>query len=155
MITAIFLLVVLGAFAAYAVSFTANAAATASVAVHGVRAYEAARAGIEWATYQVKDPNGTLAPGATNLPACFVSPTTLAAPASLGGFTIQVTCTRYPSISASPNYHEEGGKRSAYYEVIATAWSGTAGQADYVERRLEARIEKCKDAAGAAPTHAC
>jgi MSHA biogenesis protein MshP len=154
MITAIFLLVVLGSFAAYAVTFSTHAAATHAIAVQGARAYEAARAGIAWATYQVKDPNGTLAAGATNLPDCF-GPKSLALPAAMGGFSVQVTCTRYPSYSASPNFHEEGGKRSAYYVVVSTASLGTAGGVDYVERRLEARIEECKDAASSAPTYAC
>jgi MSHA biogenesis protein MshP len=155
MITAIFLLVILGSFAAFAVTFTTNSAATHAIAVQGARGYEAARAGLEWATYQVKDPNGTLAAGATNLPDCFVSPKTLTLPASMGGFSVQVTCTRYPAFAASPNYHEEGNKRSAYYVVVSTATFGTAGRVDYVERRLESRLEECKDAAGTAPTYAC
>jgi len=155
LMTAIFLLVVLGAFAAFAVSFSTNTAATHALSVQGVRAYEAARAGLEWATYQLKDPNGTLAPGATNLPACFTSPTTLSLPAAMGSFSVQVTCTRYPATSATPSYHEEGNKRSAFYVVLSTATLGTAGSVDYVERRLETRIEACKDSAGAAPTYAC
>lgn len=153
-IVAIFLLVILAGFAAFAVSFVANAHATTAVAVHGARAYQAARAGLEWATYQLKDPNGTLAPGATNLPACF-STTTLSAPAGIGSFTISVSCTRYPAAGGSPNYHEEGAQRSVYYVVTSTASAGTAGAVDYVERRLQARIEVCKDAAAAAPTYAC
>jgi MSHA biogenesis protein MshP len=155
LVTAIFLLVILGSFAAFAVTFATHAAATQAIAVQGARAYEAARAGIEWAAYQVRDPNGTLAPGATNLPDCFASPKALALPAAMGPFTVQVTCARYPSFGASPNFHEEGGKRSAYYVVVSTASSGTVGSVDYVERRLEARIEKCKDAAAAGPTYAC
>jgi MSHA biogenesis protein MshP len=155
MITAIFLLVILGSFAAFAVTFSTNTAATHAISVQGVRAYEAARTGLEWATYQVKDPNGTLAPGATNLPACFASPKTLVLPAAMGSFSVQVTCTRYPASAASPNYHEEGNKRSAYFVVISTAVLGTAGSVDYVERRLESRIESCKDAASVGPTYAC
>jgi len=154
MITAIFLLVILGSMAAFAVTFSTNTAATHAASVQGARAYEAARAGLEWATYQVKDPNGTLAAGATNLPDCFAAKT-LAVPASMGGFSVQVTCTRYPAFSASPNFHEEGGKRSAFYVVISTSTLGTVGSVDYVERRLETRVEKCKDAASSAPTYAC
>lgn len=154
MITAIFLLLILGGFAAFAVTFSTNTAATHAISVQGARAYEAARVGLEWATYQVKDPNGTLAPGATNLPDCFAAKT-LAIPAAMGSFNVQVTCTRYPALSATPNFHEEGGKRSAYYVVISTATLGTIGSVDYVERRLESRVEQCKDAASAAPTYAC
>lgn len=155
LITAIFLLVILGSFAAFAVGFATHAAATHAIAVQGTRAYEAARAGIEWATYQVKDPNGTLASGPTNLGDCFASPKALSLPAAMGSFSVQVTCTRYPAFAASPNFHEEGSKRSTYYVVVSTASSGTVGSVDYVERKLEARIEKCKDAAAAAPGYAC
>ncbi len=155
LVAAIFLLVVIAAMGAFAVSLSANAHATGAVAVMGARAYEAARTGIEWAAYQVRDPNGTLAPGATNLPACFASPTTLALPSAMGSFTVQVSCTRHPATGASPNYHEEGDKRSAYYVVTSTAFLGAAGSADHVERRLEARIEKCKDANAPTPTYVC
>ncbi|HEU0204684.1 MAG TPA: hypothetical protein VFR86_30090 [Burkholderiaceae bacterium] len=153
-IVAIFLLVILAGFAAFAVSLVANANATTAVAVHGARAYQAARAGIEWAAYQLEDPNGTLAPGAANLPACFGT-AALSAPAGIGNFSITVSCARYPAAGSSPDYHEEGAQRSVYYVVTSTATSGTPGRADYVERRIQARIEVCKDAAAAAPTYAC
>jgi MSHA biogenesis protein MshP len=152
---AIFLLVILAGFAAFAVTFSANAHSTTALAVHGARALQAARAGIQWATYQIKDPNGTLAPGATNLPACFTSPTALTIPSALGSFAVSVTCTRHPTSASVPGYHEEGTQRSVYYVVAATATAGTAGSADYVERKVEARIELCKDANAAAPTYAC
>ena len=155
LVAAIFLLVIIAAMGAFAVGLSANAHSSSAVAVMGARAYEAARAGIEWAAYQVRDPNGTLAPGATNLPDCFASPSTVELPAAMGSFTVQVGCTRYPAIGASPNYHEEGDKRSAYYVVTSTAFLGVVGSADYVERRLEARIEKCKDANAPAPTYGC
>jgi MSHA biogenesis protein MshP len=154
-ITAIFLLVVLASFAAFVVSITSNAAAASAAAIQGTRAYEAARAGLEWAGHQVRDPNGTLAPGATNLPDCFPSPRTLALPGELAPFTVTLTCTRTPAIGATPSFHEEGDKRIALYVVFATASSGAAGSSEYVERRLEARFEKCKDAAAPGPTHAC
>ncbi len=154
MITAIFLLVILAAFASFAVSFATNASATHAIAVQGARAYQAANAGLEWASYQVKDPDATLAPGATNLPDCFAAKT-LALPATMGSFTVQVSCTRYPSFSATPNFNEEGDKRSAYYVIVSLATLGTPGTVDYVERKLESRIEKCKDPAGTAPTYAC
>jgi MSHA biogenesis protein MshP len=153
-IVAIFLLVILAGFAAFAVSFVANANATTAVAVHGARAYQAARAGIEWAAYRLNDPNGTLSPGATNLPACFGS-TALSAPAGIGNFSVTVSCTRHPGAGSEPDYHEEGAQRSAFYVVTSTATAGTPGSADYVERRIQARIEVCKDAAAAAPTYAC
>jgi MSHA biogenesis protein MshP len=155
LVAAIFLLVIIATMGAFAVHVSANAHATSAAAVLGARAYEAARAGIEWAAFQVRDPNNTLAPGATNLPDCFASPTTLALPAAMGGYTVEVACTRFPAMSASPNFHEEGDKRSAYYLITATASTGVAGRPDYAERRLEARIEKCKDPTAPGPAYAC
>jgi MSHA biogenesis protein MshP len=154
-VAAIFLLVVIAALGAFAVRLSANAHATAAIAVQGARAYEAARAGIEWAAYQVRDPNGTLAAGPTNLADCFASPTVLALPPALGRFTVSITCQRYPDAVASPNFHEEGSKRLSVYVVTSTASLGAVGASDYVERRLEARIEKCKDADAPGPVHAC
>jgi MSHA biogenesis protein MshP len=154
LIAAIFLLVIIAAMGAFAVSLSANAHATAAVAVMGARAYEAARAGVEWAAYQVRDPNNTLAPGATNLPDCFAD-TSLAMPPGLDAFTVQVNCQRFPSFGAAPNFHEEGYERMAVYVVTSTASFGTPGASDYVERRLEARIEKCKDPDAPAPAYGC
>ncbi len=153
-VAAIFLIVVLAALSSYLVSMATGAATTSAVAVQGVRAYEAARAGIEWGSYQVIDPNGTIAAGATNLPDCFANKT-LSLPAAMGPFAVTVSCQRYPTFSASPNYHEEGLKRSVYYVLTSVATSGSVGASDYVERKLEATIEKCKDPDGTAPTYAC
>ena len=154
-VAAIFLLVVLGAFAAFVVDIGTKAAAGGAAAVQGVRAFEAARAGLEWARFQIRDPNGTLAPGPTQLPDCFASPRTIALPAELAPFAVVLTCARTPSAGASPNFHEDGDRRLAIYTVTATASFGAPGGTDYVERRLEARIERCKDAAAPAPRHAC
>ena len=153
-VAAIFVLVALAALTSYVVSVSAGAAMTSAVAVQGVRAYEAARTGIEWGSYQAIDPNGTLAPGATNLPDCFAQKT-LALPAAMGPFTVTVSCQRYPAFSASPNYHEEGAKRSSFFFITSVATSGTVGATDYVERKLEATIEKCKDPDATGPTYAC
>jgi MSHA biogenesis protein MshP len=154
-VAAIFLLVVLGAFAAFAVDIGTKAATGGALAVQGVRAHEAARAGLEWARFQIRDPNGNLAPGPTQLPDCFASPRTLALPAELAPFNVVLTCARTPPAGAAPNFHEDGDRRLAIYTVTATASFGAPGGIDYVERRLEARIERCKDAAAPAPRHAC
>lgn len=152
--TAIFVLVILAGFAAFVLQWTANAAATSAVAVQGARAYQAAQAGLQWAGNRLRDPDGTLAPGTTALTDCFASPRTLAMPAGLDGFTVTLTCTRYPA-GASPGYHVEDDRRLRRFTVTATASAGTPGAADYVERRLEAKIEHCKDPNAAGPAHAC
>jgi MSHA biogenesis protein MshP len=153
-ITAIFVLVILATFASFVISFSTTAAATSAVAVQGARAYEAARTGIEWASWQLRDPTHALAPGDTP-GGCFASPTSPALPQALAGFSLQVTCERFPSFASSPNFHEEGARRVAVFVVIATASSGSPGTLDYVERRLEASLEVCKDPNAPGPAHAC
>jgi MSHA biogenesis protein MshP len=152
-IAALFLLVVLGAFVAFVMSISMNAQTSGALAVQGARAYEGARAGVEWATYQVLDPRHNVVT-TTPLP-CFASPSKPALPGQLGQFSLTVTCTRYPAIAASPNYHEEGSLRVAVYDVTATATQGTPGAADYVERQIQVRIEQCKNPNGVAPGYSC
>lgn len=153
-ITAIFVLVIMATFAAYAVTLSTSAQATTAVAVQGVRAHAAARAGLQWAAYTLRDPQFTAVPGNTPRD-CFASPAALALPAEFAGFTVQVSCTRYPDFGATPNFSEEGTQRLAQYLVTATASSGTPGSLDYVERQLEARIEVCKDPSASSPAFAC
>jgi len=154
-VTALFLLLILAAFAAFAVNIMANASATAVLAIQGVRGWEAARAGLNWGSYQImREPSGGTY-GTTDLPDCFATPTALTLPAAFGDFDLSVTCQRFPAIGDSPNLHEDGRTRVAQFVLIATASSGTPGAADYVERRLEARIEKCKDPDASAPLFAC
>jgi len=154
-IAALFLLVVLGAFVAFATTISMNAQGSGAISVQGVRAYEAARAGIEWATYQILDPRQAINGTVTTPPACFASPSTPTLPGDLARFSLTVSCTRYPANGASPNYYEEGSLRTVVYEVTATATQGTLGAADYVERQLDARIEQCKNPNGSSPAYSC
>jgi len=154
-IAALFLLVVLGAFVGFVISISMNAQTSGALAVQGTRAYEAARAGVEWATYQVLDPRTAINGAITTPPDCFASPSSPTLPGDLAQFSLTVTCTRYPAYTASPNYYEEASLRVAVYDVIATATQGTPGAADYVERQLQVRIEQCKNPNGTASLYGC
>ena len=164
-IAALFLLVVLGAFVAFVTSISMNAQTSGALSVQGVRAYEAARAGVEWATYQILDPRTAINGVITTPPPCFGTAVTGTNPAQftssptlpgdLGQFSLTVLCTRYPANGASPNYYEEAALRVVVYDVIATATQGTPGAADYVERQLQVRIEQCKNPNGTASLYAC
>jgi MSHA biogenesis protein MshP len=164
-IAALFLLVVLGAFIAFVITISMNAQTSGALAVQGARAYEAARGGVEWATYQILDPRTAINGVITTPPDCFGSPvtgsnppqftSTPALPGDLSQFSLTVTCTRYPLFAASPNYYEEATRRVAVYDVIATATQGTPGAPDYVERQIQVRIEQCKNPQGTGPLYAC
>src|SRR6267378_2566938 len=149
-IAAIFLLVVLALLAAFIASVTGMQQSSGQLDVLGVRAYQSARAGMEWGAWQVLDPNNNLPGfgGTANLPPCAaINLTGLGG--SLSSFTVTVTC----SVINAPT--TEGNRNISAYQIIATACNqpvvgpGTcpnpAPTAGYVERQLQATLSKCKD----------
>lgn len=126
---AIFLLVVLSSLGAYAVNLSTTQNATSIQDTQGARAYQMARAGIEWAAYQV------MVPATANLGNCPASTSTL----SLDGFVVTVTCAR------SADYLEQGADRTiAMYSIVSTASYGVVGTSDYIERQLQVTLSKCR-----------
>lgn len=157
MVTAVFLIVVLALLGVFIISVTGLQQSSQQVDVQGVRAYQAARAGIEWAAFQVLDPNNTQNPanctsgpgGAPVMPACFASPTTLPALAgTLSPFTVSVTCSASPPAT-------EGNQDIRVFTVTSTASTGTAGTTGYVNRQLTAILSKCHDRTATAPRCSC
>lgn len=136
-ISAIFLLVVLSALGAFIVNISSGQHVSAAADVQGARAYQAARAGVEWGAYQVLDPNGT---AAVATPAACPATTTFM---PFAGFTTSVTCV----LSA----HTENGNNIGVYRFTSTATAGTAGTINYVARVLDVTVAKCKDPAAVAP----
>jgi len=156
-VTAVFLVVVLALLGAFIVSISGLQQASQQLDVLGVRAYQAARAGIEWSAFQVLDPNNTI--GTAALPTCPASPTNLTGLAgSLAPFTVTVTCN---STTNAPT--TEGTRNVGAYRVIANACNQPSGGAcpnaaptrGYVERELQATFSKCKDPAASPPRFPC
>jgi MSHA biogenesis protein MshP len=129
--TAIFLLVILAALAAYMVALSRTSQISSVLDLQGSRAYQAARAGIEWAAWKVVDPQ-TMPP--TSATPCPASPTTLTLGGTLAAFKVVVTCVRTPAI--------DGADAVAIYQITSTATSGVAGEVDYVERQIQASFGK-------------
>lgn len=146
---AIFLIVVLAALGAYAVTISTTQSFASAQDVQGSRAYHAARSALEWEIYQVLDPaNSTVVapanPGWPNFPACPAS-TALA----INGFTVTVSCT-------SSDYNENATVRSIrVYSITATAASGTVATLGRIERQLQVTLSKCRATDGLAPGYAC
>jgi MSHA biogenesis protein MshP len=128
--TAIFLLVVLAALGGYMVSLSRTSHISSALDIQGGRAYQAARTGIEWAAWQVVDPQG-LQPSPTPCPA---SPTALTLTGTLAAFSVAVDCTR--------TLETDGADTVAIYQITSTATSGVAGEIDYVERQVQASFSK-------------
>ena len=130
--TAIFLLVILAALATFMVALSRTSHISSALDIQGSRAYQAARAGIEWAAWKVVDPQTLPATSTTPCPA---SPTTLTPLAgTLAAFTVVVTCTRTPAT--------DGADAVAIYQITSTATSGVAGEIDYVARQIQASFGK-------------
>lgn len=144
-------IVVLGGVIATLATLTGRNSAALAQEVMGARALAAARAGTEWGAWLVRDPQGTLAPGTSTLPSCFASPASVALPAPLDALTVQVSCTRHPGTGTL----DEGGLLLAVYQIVATAGAGASTDPGRVERRVQLRIETCKNPAGVAPTYNC
>lgn len=129
MVSAIFILVVLAALGAFMVSISTNQQTGSLLDVQGVRAYQAARAGLEWGLYRQLQAASCV--GATSF-----SPTA----STLSGFTVTVACTA----TADPGGF--GGPTG--YTITATACTEpdaaeprcpntTNPGSLYIERRLD------------------
>lgn len=147
-VSAIFILVVLAALGAFIVTISSNQQIGSALDVQGVRAYQAARAGIEWGVYQVQatlDYNfsyGTIPPLAVgnaspDLRACPTSPASFSPTAStLSNFTVTVTCTETAGTSGSPKIYTL--RSTACNQPNGGACPNTVDPGSfYVERRLE------------------
>lgn len=134
--SAIFLVVILAALGGYMVTLSRTSHMSGALDIQGSRAYQAARAGIEWAAWQVVDPQG-LQPTPTPCPA---SPSTVASPGTvplagtLAAFTVVVTCNRTVVM--------DGATQVAVYQVTSTATSGVPGTVDYVDRQIQGSFSK-------------
>ena len=126
---AIFLLVVVGAFIGY-VATQSNAQQVASILdLQSARAMQAARAGIEWAAYQIMQ-NGANCAGA--------STTLTFAGTTLADFSATVTCTS--------NSVTEGAGTIVVYQLVSNACNvpacpnATTTASTYVERQVSLTI---------------
>jgi len=138
-VSAIFILVVLAALGAFVLNVSTSQQIGSALDVQGVRAYQAARAGLEWGLYRVQSTaayNFGYTSTDPNTRACPASPSSFvpAAP-TLAGFTVTVTCTTTVDGSGGPTI----------FTVVATACNlpsagacpnTTAPTSVYVERRV-------------------
>lgn len=140
-VTAIFLIVVLAALAAFAVSVFRAQRGAAALDILGARALQAAQAGIEWGAWNALRNPPKPAPPAVDVPPACPAPTTLAFPAgtTLAAFSVTVICTR--------SQHTEAGNTVTMYSFVSTACNlppcpNPAPGVDYVERQAQGSVER-------------
>lgn len=129
LVSAIFLLVVIAALGTFAVTLFTTQQQGAALDVTGARAYQAARAGIEWGAYQAVPQSG-----AAYATACRLGATSrvVALPGTLAGFEVNVQCGAASSV--------EGASTLWVYSLTSTATQGTVGTPAYVERVIGVTI---------------
>jgi MSHA biogenesis protein MshP len=93
----------------------------------GARAYQAARAGVDWGAYQV-----------LRLGNCPASTVTIPLPEDLSGFYAEVSCTSF-------GVETEGAATVTTYLILSTGCNFTpcssgAGAPTYVERELQLTV---------------
>lgn len=126
-IAAIFLVVVLAALGGFMLTFSSTQQLTSAQDAQGVRAYWAARAGLEWAFVNIIAtpavcPNTTRTPMAGTVPA------------TVNGYTLTVFCTR--------STYTEAANTPVIFLVEAKASIGTVGSIGFIERSVSASLEQ-------------
>lgn len=124
LISAIFLLVVIASLGMFAVTLSSTQHQSQALDVMGVRGYQAARAGIEWAAYQVSQSPSNAASSAP----CATTLGVLGG--SLSPFSVSVTCSAAPYLEGAINFW--------IYDVSAVASAGTGS--NYVERVISVKM---------------
>ena len=127
LISAIFLLVVIAALGTFAVTLSTTQQQSAALDVMSARAYQAARAGIEWGAYQALR-NGACVD--TVLPAGTF-------PGTLSGFVVMITC---PSAIHDDTAGTGTPPRVTSWIITSTATQGAG--ADLVSRQMRVTIAR-------------
>lgn len=134
MVILIFLLVVIAGLAVYLGTVSTTSQASSASDLSASKAYQAARAGAEWAAYWLSPPPPAKA--STFKAGCDTSPTfTATGTLTLGDFTVTVVCT-----SAAP--YTEGGASVQWYSIVSTACNApcAVGTSTYVNREVSLTI---------------
>lgn len=126
LILALFLIVSLATIGAYLLTVSNVQVESGILDEQGARAYQAARAGLEWGAYQVLINDS-----------CASAPVPLAG--GLAGFRADVTCSATAAES-------EGGPMITSYTIVSTGCNAAACPAaatpGYVERQLQLTLAK-------------
>lgn len=127
LISAIFLLVVISGLGVAMLTISTSQSIGSAMDVQGARAYQAARAGIEWGLYQQ-------APQ-TTAKACVFATTTFQLPAgtTLSSFTVTVTCT--DAAQDAPLLRHR--MTAVACNQPSTICPNPSNSLDYVQRRIQ------------------
>lgn len=133
-VAAIFLLVVLAGLGAFAVTVSTTQQVGSALDIQGARAYQAARAGIEWGLYKVVRESMTCATAPAVTTNSFTMPSTSE---TLSRFTVTVVCSSYSDSYSGPTVYRIQSTACILQEPGACPNTTSTRDSGYVERRLE------------------
>lgn len=126
LVAAMFVMIIIAMVVLAMMRLAGNQHGTNSLAIQQARAYQAARAGLDWGITQAAPPVGA--------PSCVANAAVNLAGSNLSEFTLAVTC--------SPSAYSENGVTVNVYRLTATAQNGQPGsRPDYAFRALNAAVQ--------------
>jgi MSHA biogenesis protein MshP len=134
-IAAIFLLLLMAVLAGLLVNLTTTTNVNMASDIGGSRAYQAARAGVEWGMFNL-DPNAEN----VDLPRCNAI---VGVVPVIENYQVEVVCVPFPS---DVDVYREGGRRIRIFQITATA-TAPVGREPRIQRQVVVTIEKCRDSA--------
>lgn len=135
LVAAMFLIIVIAGAVAAMWRTSVTQTATSSLALQQARAYQAARAGLEWGIWHFL--NGSCDFASFRIP-------------GFDGFHVTVDCPSDQRMEYT-DLHEEQAQSMVSQHIIATATYAVVGNPDYVYRQLSAVVEKPGEIVPVAP----
>jgi len=130
LVTAIFLLVVIAGLAAALVTVFTSQQASSQLDQQGTRAYQAARAGIEWGLFRARQADSCVATSNFALPAA----------SNLGAFTVTVTCTPQAPLGNVATTTRVITATACNQPVNGACGASPGNNLDYVQRVIEVQL---------------
>ena len=138
-VAAIFILVVLSALAAFVVSVSTNQQVGAALDTQGFRAYQTARAGIEWGMHRsLEVAVGTCPGGGSSSTHSFTPPATAN---TLAGMTVTVRCVKTADANGGPDVYDLSATScnqpvAGWTETTAACPNTSTATGLYIERQI-------------------
>ena len=135
LVAALFVMVIIAVVVATMSRLSVTQNSSLDLAVQQARAYQAARAGLEWGLHQLMLES--------NAGVCPVGNVSLAG-SGLDDFSVSVACVKLPCATPTcAQTYSEGTRAFNLYRLTATAANGSPdSRVDYAWRRLEVTVER-------------
>lgn len=136
LVAAIFLLVIMSALGAFMLSISTMQQTTSTQDLQGSKAYQAARAGIEWGAYQILTP--------ANLYTCAGSTVLPPLGGALTGFAVTVNCSSADFVEAGNTVRVYQLTSIATFGEFLNPVPGSLPNRNFISRSMTASINVCR-----------